>query len=190
MIARLRGKIVEKEARSLIVDVQGVGYRVAVLETLSRQVTVGEEIDLMTHHHVAGDDESLFGFKDKEHLRFFNLLLFVPSVGVKTAMGILEIASPATLAQAVAEGDVKLLTKVSGVGKKTAQRILIELKGKIEAPERTQAAGLVQEEAIGALKSIGYTAADARIAVAALPAGVETVEEAVRLVLREKEKVR
>jgi Holliday junction DNA helicase RuvA len=99
-------------------------------------------------------------------------------------MGILEVAPPRVLEQAVAEENTILLTKVSGVGRKTAERILVELKEKIKAPAVASVAGGVQQETMEALVSIGYTTAQARSAVQGLPKGVETVEEAVKQVLR------
>lgn len=184
MIARIAGKIVEREEKALIVDVGGVGYRVRVLSLTLRKVELGEMTVLKIYHHVGQDDEILFGFETREQLKYFELLLTVPSVGPKTAIGILEVAPPRVLEQAVAEHDVTLLTKVSGVGKKTAERILIELKGKIEKPERGGVSGTVQQEAMEALLSIGFTSSQAREALHKLPKSIKTVEEAVRAALK------
>jgi holliday junction DNA helicase RuvA len=184
MIARLTGKVIEREEGSIILDVNGVGYRVAVLPTLQQKARGGVELSLQIFHQVSSDAQALFGFEGTEDLKCFKLLLTVPSVGPRTAMGILEVAAPKVLAQAVAEGDLVLLTKVSGVGRKTAERILIELKGKIEAGPVAGAAGGVQQEAAEALTSIGFTAQQAREAVGKVPKSVNTVEEAVRYVLQ------
>ncbi len=190
MIARLTGKVVEKEEKAVIVDVSGVGYRVMVLGRVLHKIEMGESVSFKIHHHVGEDAENLFGFEEKEYLDTFTLLLMVPSVGVKTAMGILEIASPKTLAQAVAEEDMALLTKVSGVGKKTAQRILVELKEKLKAPKHRALAGKLQQEIMEALQSLGYTPAQARAAVEQLPKTVKRAEEGVKLVLQMREQVR
>lgn len=184
MIARLSGKVLERESKALVVDVNGVGYRVAVLGSLGEEIRKGEQVTLRIYHHVTADAESLFGFERKEDLRFFELLLTVPSVGPRTAMGILEVAPPKVLAQAVTEEDTALLTKVSGVGRKTAERILVELKEKIMAPAVAGVSGNVQQEAMEALISIGFTASQAREAVQKLPKDVETVEEAVKQILQ------
>jgi Holliday junction DNA helicase RuvA len=188
MIARLRGRVVEKEKNALIVEVGGVGYRVFVLSAWLGQVRVEEESLFLIHHHVSDEEESLYGFKDQESLKFFELLLKVPSVGVKTAMGILEIASPAILAQAVQTQDAKLLTNVRGIGKKTAQRILIELKEKIGEVSGEGVTGEVQQEVLEALMSIGFAKGEAREAVSKLSPTVKSVEEAVRLILQAKSK--
>jgi Holliday junction DNA helicase RuvA len=186
MIARLTGKVIDREDRALIVDVNGLGYRVVVLSPTREKFAPGSDITLRIHHHVGEDAEDLFGFETDEYLKTFTLLLTVPSVGVRTAMNILEIAPPRILAQAVAEEDITLLTKVSGVGKKTAQRLLVELKEKMKAPKEKSMPGSIQEEAMEALVSIGYTTAQARVALSNLPKDIKTVEQAVRAALQQK----
>jgi len=131
MIALLTGKIITKEERGVILDVHGVGYRVATFASFNDKIHEGEQITLRIFHHITSDSEALFGFATAEDLHYFELLLTVPSVGPKTAMNILNVAPPATLSQAVAANDMKLLTHISGVGKKTAERIMVELKGKV-----------------------------------------------------------
>jgi len=184
MIAYLSGTVLEKEAKSLIVLAGGVGYRVAAAPNVLEAAQTGETITLYIHHHVGAEAEELYGFASREELRHFDLLLTVPSVGPRTALGILYIAPPPVLAQAVAEQDTALLTKVSGVGKKTAERILIELAGKLQPSEAAGPAGAVQREAVEALVSLGYTLAAARSAVQDLPRDTVTVEDAVRHVLQ------
>lgn len=174
----------EREARALVVEVGGVGYRVAVLPVLRESLRHGQEVALRIYHHVAADAEALYGFTEAEDLKYFELLLLVPSVGPRTAMNILGAAPPRVLEQAVAEEDVTVLTKVSGVGRKTAERILVELKERISAPAVSGAAGNIQRGVIEALVSLGYSLEQARAAVRSLPAGMATVEEAVRAVLQ------
>ena len=185
MIVTLRGKVLEKDDKALILEVQGVGYRVATLSSLRNKVRVEEEVYLRIFHRVGADSEDLYGFVSKESLALFELLITVPSVGPRTAMGVLEVAPPEVLAQAVAEEDINLLTKVSGVGRRTAERILVELKEKIKAPAAGVTGG-VQQEAMEALVSIGYTIVQARNAVQKLPKETKTVEEAVKVVLRQQ----
>ena len=186
MIVTLNGEVVEKDDKALILEVQGVGYKVAVLASLRNKAQVGEDIHLRIFHRVGADSEDLYGFEEREGLALFELLITVPSVGPRTAMGVLEVASPEVLAQAVAEEDVKLLTKVSGVGRKTAERILVELKGKLEVSVGESVAGGVQQETMEALVSIGYTVSQARDVVQKLPKETKTVEEAVKTVLKMK----
>src|SRR3989338_3762058 len=186
MIALITGEIVEKEEKSLVVLAGGVGYRVVVLPTLLGRALTGDQVTLRIHHHVSDDNEALYGFEAKGDLVCFELLLTVPSVGPRTAMAILEAAPPAVLEQAVAEEDIVVLTKVSGVGRKTAERILVELKEKIKAPLASGVAGGVQQAAMEALGSIGYKTAQAREAGQKLRKEIKTVEEAVKAALRQK----
>lgn len=169
-----------------MVETGGVGYRVRTLSATREKLTEGAEVTLRIYHHVGQDDETLFGFETAEQLKYFELLLTVPSVGPKTALNILDVAPPRILEQAVAENDKTLLTKVSGVGKKTAERILVELAGKIGKPSERGVSGAIQQEAIEALLSIGFSPAQAREAVRRLPKEVTTVEEAVRTALKER----
>lgn len=184
MIARLQGIVIDQEDKALVIDVQGVGYRVFTLSSVRKKSQMNTPLTLFIHHHVSDTEETLYGFSSKNYLEHFKLLLTVPTIGPRTAMNILEIASPATLAQAVAENDTELLTKVSGIGRKTAGRIIIELKGKIAEIKQRVPSGSVQQETIEALVSLGYTRAQAKTAAAKLAPAITTVEDAVRAVLQ------
>lgn len=186
MIAQLTGQVVECEPKTLIVDVNGVGYRVRVLSVLENTIQVGQPIALRIYHQVSDDSEALYGFLSKEDLRFFELLLTVPSVGPKTAMNILDVAPPKVLAQAVAASDIKLLTKISGVGRKTAERIVVELKSKFKNMPVTGIVSDVHEETLSVLINMGYSRAQAREVVQNLPTGVKSVEEAVKAALQKQ----
>lgn len=184
MIARISGTIIDREEKAVIVDVNGIGYRVMVGSTLREKLTKGSTVSFRIYHHMSDAGQILFGFETAEEQAYFELLTTVPSVGVKTARNILDVAPPNVLDQAVAEGDVTLLTKVSGVGRRTAERIVVELKEKIKKPKKAGVSGALQQETIEALVSIGYTPAQARQAAQKLPKEVKTVEEAVRVVLQ------
>ncbi|MBI1833384.1 MAG: Holliday junction branch migration protein RuvA [Candidatus Andersenbacteria bacterium] len=186
MIARITGTVVEREEKAIIVSASGIGYRVAVGKAVLEAVHEGEEVILRIYHHITQDKQDLYGFIESAEEKYFRLLLDVPSVGPRTARNILDAATPAILEQAVAEDDVTLLTKVSGVGKRTAERVLIELKARIKQPKKTRATGVVQEQAIEALISIGFAPSQARVVVGKLPKSVKTVEEAVKQALRQK----
>lgn len=186
VIARLTGKAVEREEKALILETGGVGYRVLTLGVTREKVDVGQDVTLRIYHHITQDAEALYGFETAEQLKYFELLLTVPSVGPKTALNILDVAPPRVLEQAVAQGDKTLLTKVSGVGKKTAERILVELAGKIATPKVAGVSGAIQQETMDALVSIGFSPTQAREAVRRLSPEVTTVEEAVRAALKEK----
>ncbi|MAF80395.1 Holliday junction branch migration protein RuvA [bacterium] len=184
MIASLTGTVNEIEDKSLVLGVSGVGYRVSVLGSMLAVAKVGQELVVRTYHHTNDSGQSLYGFATKEDVQVFELLLTVPSVGPRTAMNILDVAPPRTLAQAVASKDIKLLTKVSGVGRKTAERILVELKEKFKDTPITGVVADVGEEAISVLTNMGYTKSQAQEVLQKLPDNIDTVEEAVKAVLQ------
>lgn len=183
MIASLMGTIAEIEAQAVVVDVGGVGYRVKVLGTVLRVAKLGGILTLRIHHHISDSSQDLYGFATQQDVVYFELLLKVPSVGPRTAMSILNDAPPQVLAQAVVTKDIKLLTKVSGVGRKTAERILIELAGKFADVPVSGMVADVSSETISALMHLGYTKAQALDVLQQLPEGITTVEEAVKAVL-------
>lgn len=187
MIARITGIVSEKEDKALIVDVHGIGYRVFMVSSLREKIAIGEEASFVIYDHKTESDEVLFGFEHTRDREFFELLLRVPSIGPKTAIAILDVAPPSMLSQAVQTADIALLTSMPGVGKKTAERIIIELKGKLDELPTGSVFAIhrpIHQEALDALVAIGYTAAQAKQAVEKLPADVATVEEAVKAALK------
>lgn len=188
MIARIQGTVVDREERALVIDAHGVGYRVFVTASLREKSSLGSEITLVIYDHRTDSDAVLFGFDHARDREYFELLLRVPSIGPKTAMGVLDAAPITVLSQAVLTGDMQLLTSLSGIGKRTAERIVVELKGKIG--EFTDgiavAVGPVHQDTVDALVAIGFTVSQARQAVAKLPQDIASAEEAVKAVLKQK----
>src|SRR3989344_8413746 len=131
MISYVSGTVIEKSTRFVVVDVGGVGYRVFVTEDTLRLLKIGVAATLKTHHSVREDTEELFGFLDEEDLKLFELLLGVPGIGPKTALNILNVATPETLRRSIISNETAYLTKISGIGKKTAEKIVLELKEKL-----------------------------------------------------------
>lgn len=132
MITHLHGVLIESDLNSIVIDVQGVGYEVLVpSSTLSNLPRVGAELLLKTHQTFREDDVSLFGFTTNEERQFFRLLLNVSGVGAKTALSALSSFSPVNLCSAISSSDIKLLSKIPGVGKKSAERIILELRDKV-----------------------------------------------------------
>ena len=129
MIGYLSGKVLEVDANDVLIDVQGVGYLVKTVG--SSQYAVDSSISLYIHTYVKEDQLSLFGFESKKALKFFQLLISVSGVGPKSAMGILSHGSADQIQQAVVQADVSFFTKVSGIGKKNGQRIIVDLKSKL-----------------------------------------------------------
>ncbi|MCL6516505.1 Holliday junction branch migration protein RuvA [Alicyclobacillus sp.] len=132
MIAFVRGRVHETGPGMVTVDVGGIGYRVFVTERCAEALRIGEEVLLHTHHRVREDEVSLYGFLTPEERDWFELLMGVSGVGPKGALQILSAADPAAFADAVAQEDVRYLCTLPGVGKKTALRLVVELKDRLE----------------------------------------------------------
>ena len=194
MIAFLEGKIASIAPDSAVIDAGGVGYRVfcgpATLTTLRE----GERTRLHTHHLVREDQQALYGFRTTEELGFFDLLITVTGVGPKVALAIVSSRAVTDLQLAILQGDEAVLTAVSGVGKKLAARVVLELKEKVAAAGGAAAmaggrtgTGTAESEAVAALQALGYSASEARDAargaVATLPVGA-SLEERVKAALR------
>ena len=194
MIGRLRGPILEKEPPGLIVEAGGVGYAVdAPLSTFYHLPPVGEEVSLRIHTVVREDAIQLFGFLTADEQRLFAALLRVSGVGAKLALQILSGLAPAELWRCVQEGDLSRMSKIPGIGKKTAQRLVMELRDSLEEPVtgpaegggQGPAAGGVRREAVAALRELGYPAGQAEQAVAGVPEEDLSVEELLRRSLKQ-----
>lgn len=186
MIGSLAGRVLEASPDTLLLDVGGVGYRVVVLPSLAMEATPGRELRALTHLHVREGELSLYGFAQRKELDFFKMLLGVPGVGPKSAMSVLAIASVDVLVRAISSGDSDLLTKVSGIGRKTSERIVVELKTRLERerPGLAEAGPTHHADVVEALVGLGYTQSQAREIVRKLPADIGTIEEAVKAALQ------
>jgi len=131
MISYLKGNIIYKNNNYLILDVVGVGYSIYLSEKLLQEVKINSAATFYIHQHVREDALDLYGFKNVEDLELFGMLLSVSGIGPKSALGVLSVASSQEVIQSIARGDSVLLTKVSGIGQKTAERLVLELKSKI-----------------------------------------------------------
>jgi Holliday junction DNA helicase RuvA len=174
VIARLAGLVAEKGPDFAVVDVNGVGYRVFLSQvSLSRLPPAGEKVALRIHTHVREDALQLFGFGSEEEEAVFGELIAVKNVGPRAALNILSGIEARDLARAVADGDVARLTRVPGVGKKTAERLVVELKDKLVSLARAaappgRAGGGALEQLARALQGLGYKAPQAEQAAEAL----------------------
>ena len=192
MIAKLKGKIEFLRGNYAVVDVGGVGYKVfvtlhtfGIIAGLSGRETGKKEIELYTHTYVREDTLALYGFLDVEELEMFELLISISGIGPKAATGILSIADPKTIRTAVLNEDSSILTRVSGVGKKIAERVILELKNKVaDMPmqEKTQISG--DSDVLEALITMGYSNTQAREALKNIPADVKDVGQRVKLALK------
>jgi len=184
VIGRLRGRIAGDEVSGLVlVDVGGVGYEVLTpAGTLGRARKSGDDVELVVHTHEREDALELFGFASESERRVFRLLIGVPNVGPKTAMGVLSALPAAELSRAVRAGDVARLTKVPGIGRKTAERLVLELKEKLAVDGLLEAPGVAPSQPAGdaaarltsALTNMGYRASEAEKAVASLGPRVDS----------------
>ena len=188
MIGRLKGILVEKNPPQAVIDVNGVGYEVDVsMQTFYRLPATGEAVQLYTQLVVREDAHLLFGFATADERATFRQLVKVSGIGAKTALGILSAMSADELAQAVAEEDVKRLSSAPGIGKKTAERMVLELRGKLvsavsDGPTALSAAGET-DDIVSTLLALGYSEREAKAAVKGLPKGTD-VGEGVRLALK------
>lgn len=181
MIGSIKGKVILKTDKFLIVETGGVGYKVNVspdtLSRIARGPSSGQNetdtVSFWTHTHVREDILDLYGFLDRQELEFFEMLINVSGIGPKGALSILGIASLETLKKAISTDDISYLTKISGIGKKTAEKIVIELRDKLGKDTSSQS---LQGEldALEALKSLGYSQNEARDALKKISPDLDT----------------
>lgn len=185
MIGSLSGTVRHKDLNHILLDVSGVGYKVFVTTDTALDALPGQPLFLWIHTVVREDALNLFGFSDKEHLELFELLITVSGIGPKTALGILNVASPTMLRQAVANEDTSYLTKVSGIGKKNAEKIVLELRDKLVTTADDHSRDLRSEgDAMEALISLGYAERDAREALKKVPKDIADTAERVKSALK------
>ena len=150
----------------MVIDVNGIGYKIFTTEATITSLKESSSASLWTHLAVREDAQTLYGFRTKDELNFFELLISsVSGIGPKTALGILNVSSVSNIRKAVSSGDTSHLTKVSGIGKKMADKIVLELKGKFEAEESSGLSLRDEVDALEALKALGFKHNDAREAL-------------------------
>ena len=185
MIGTLNGTVRHKDLHYLVVDISGVGYKVLVTTETALDVTPSSPIFLWTHLVVRETSLELFGFLDKETLDIFELLITIPGIGPKSALSILNVATPSMLRQAVASEDTTYLTRVSGIGKKNAEKIVLELKDKLKITKEDRGLDMRSEgDALEALVSLGYNERDAREALKRVPKETKGAGERVKAALK------
>lgn len=185
MIGHLEGVVSNVRSGFVILSAGGVGYKVhATRETLAGLRTK-ERTALWTHLAVREDALDLYGFADEEDLRFFEMLLTVSGIGPRSALAILDIAEVESLRSAIAAGNESYLTKVSGIGKKTAAKIVLELKDKVGAGSEDAARAMgSDEEALEAMRALGYSLHESREALRKVPSSVEKSADRLREALK------
>ena len=188
MIGRLTGILLEKQPPQVLLDVGGVGYEVDVpMSSFYNLPALGERVTLVTHFVVREDAQQLYGFLSQKERVAFRELIRISGVGPKLALSVLSGMSADELAQCIVLQDTAQLTRVPGIGKKTAERLLLELKGRL-ADALPQAGGIsasasVTHDALGALQALGYSDKEALPALKQLPEGL-SLEESIRQALK------
>ncbi|MBT8075427.1 MAG: Holliday junction branch migration protein RuvA [Gammaproteobacteria bacterium] len=199
MIARLAGTLLEKNPPYLVIDINGVGYEVeAPLGVFTELPENGKQVAILIHHHFSQDSQTLYGFATLAERELFRKLLKISGIGAKMALNILSGASGDELARYVSTGDVASLTRVPGIGKKTAERIIMELRDKLEGLAMVSAAGVSAgaapvstdpaTEAGHALTSLGYKPAEVSRMISAVAGADMDAEEIIRKALQTRVK--
>lgn len=185
MIRALKGALGSIHPQYAILFVGGIGYQVyASPYTLGKLAGLGE-VTLHIHTHVREDQFNLYGFITEDELSMFELLISVSGIGPKAALSILAIADPKTIRTAIVNKDPSILTRVSGVGKKTAEKVIVELQNKVSSVDVIdQASALAEQDAIEALTALGYTVSEARDALKGVPATITSVGERLKQALK------
>lgn len=193
MIAHLVGKVTEKLATSVILDVQGVGYEVTISAPDHELLNLDNEVKLYTYHVIRENAEELYGFSSLAAKRLFEMLISVNGVGPKAAINILSLGTPEAVRNAIANTDASFIAKATGVGKKSAERVIVDLRDKVGVPSHygaTETTFLAQDtqpsdEALDALIALGFPLKEATTALAQVDANLP-VEERIRLALKQR----
>ena len=199
MISFIKGKLDSSGTSSIVIDCNGVGYEVFIgLNTISRLPSVGAELKIYTYMQIRDDGVSLFGFLAKEELNMFHMLISVSGIGPKGALNMLSVASPQDLMLAIISDDIKTMSSFPGVGKKTAGRLILELKDKIKTESATSydfdggqvsgstsdVGGGARNEAIAALGALGYSRSESVKAVAGIYEDGMDTQQIIKTALR------
>ncbi len=183
MIAHVEGTVTEKLLTSVIVDVRGVGYEVNVATSDYERASLNETIKFYTYHHIREQSQDLFGFSTLAAKKLFELLITVQGVGPKAGQSILSLGDSEVVRNAIANGDSAFIAKASGVGKRIAERVVVDLSDKVGSPLRydTSNTGVSQpmthtDEALEALMALGYSLADATKALEGVPTELSTAD--------------
>jgi Holliday junction DNA helicase RuvA len=188
MIGSINGKLILKADKFVIIEANGIGYKInvspdTVTKFINTKNSINDTVFVWTHLHVREDALDLYGFIEKEELDFFEMLISVSGIGPKGALTILGVASIETLKKAISSNDTSYLTKISGIGRKTAEKIIIELRDKVGKND-TDTNMQNELDALEALKSLGYSQNEARDALKKIPGEMDInikIKEALKM---------
>ncbi|MFH1233877.1 MAG: Holliday junction branch migration protein RuvA [Patescibacteria group bacterium] len=188
MIAFLSGKIKNKGSNYIVLEINNIGYKIFVSQIFFADLSIGQTIDLYTHQYIREDAMDLYGLRSMEELEFFELLLSVSGIGPKSALGVLSIASVGSIKESIVAGDSALLIKVSGIGRKIAERVILELREKISKTNfiagKTGSTANASGDEIDALLALGYSVLQARQALQTVDPKIKESGERIRQALR------
>ncbi len=186
MLYSLSGKLIAKQDNSFAIEVGGVAFQLrSSINIVKSLPQIGESVKVFTHLHVREDALELYGFLDREELEFFGMLISISGIGPKSALGVLGVERVDNLKAAISEGRSGLLTKVSGIGKKSAERIVLELKNKLKQEGSDKLVGIMESDRdiIEALANLGYTKSQAKEALAKVDSNLQKMEERIKAAL-------
>jgi len=186
MIMQLKGTVTYKGSGFVVIDISGIGYKVHIPQSILAGARENAEISLWTHLAVRENAMELFGFTSKEELGFFEMLIDVSGIGPKSALAILNLAPIEQLQKAIAAGDSTYLIKVSGIGRKTAGKIIVELKDRLAGLSKEGDSTYLKEEmeALEALRALGYGTKDAREALSKIKEETQGINEKIKEALK------
>lgn len=188
MIIQLQGTVGHVAATWCVLSVHNIGYKVHAAPTTLFSLTEGSEVLLWIYHVVREDAQELFGFNTHDERSFFELLISVPGIGPRSALGLLSLADVPTLASAIAAGDVSALTRVSGIGKKTAEKLVVSIREKV-APFAKQTDTHNDADVVEALIQMGFSTAQARAALQDVPSSIMGVPARLKAALAKNKNV-
>lgn len=186
MIAYLRGRIIQRTESSIVLEVNNIGYQVFLAPEHAKSLIIGAESEVFTHQYVREDALDLYGFPSLAELQFFEKLITISGIGPKTAMNILSVTEVEKLKQAIVKKDLLFLNKISGIGKKTAERLILELEGKLigTAEGHAPATSNAEVEVMEALQSLGYSQEQARRAIKDLDHSLPSTDAKLKAALK------
>ncbi len=180
MIAYLQGQILAKTEETVIVENNGLGFETRITVPLWRRLALGSSVSLFTHEYLREDSRELYGFTSLAELRFFRKLITISGVGPRSALQVLSLGTLPEIETAVTTGNVAFLTAIPGIGQKTAQKIILELKGKLDLTQTNTE----DEETLEALESLGYSRTQGREAIRRLSPEITEVGDRIRAALK------
>lgn len=186
MIGSLRGTIIHKSREKIEIDINGIGYETYLGSRDLNKVKNGEDVEVFTYHHISEDKNQLFGFINRSDKKIFEMLISVSGIGPKSAIGITSIGTSEQIIKAISEADVEYFKQVKGIGKKSAQRIIVDLKSEVGGVKDLDFKEEAEHEIVyEALQNLGFHRSEIRKALADLPENIKSDDERIKYTLKE-----